>query len=221
MAPETHDSGRIGDPAGAVVATVRGPRRAVMPYDAFEFHPAACAMVAQVREDAVGTPGFIRVRYTGARGSLASALRATLNALLQITPHPVQVFGQVAERGKRASQLMTTMTLSDGAIVQLNFSEQRGAAPRLEMECIGTSGLLATDTHDEVLTGHRYDGQPADWFSERRMNDFWRLVEDAITDESHPFRVDVTRAKSIQRIVKRIEKSVATFQAVRVKEPKP
>lgn len=220
MEPETGEGGRISDTASAVVATVRGPRRAVMPFDAFEFHPALCAMVHEARGGSVGTPGFIRVRHTGRPGSLASALRATLNALLQLAPHPVQVFGQVAERGKRASQLIVTLTLSDGAIAQLNFSEQREATPRFEMEIVGTAGLLSTDTWDEVLSGHAYDGGSAEWFSGRRMHNFWRLVGEAIVDESHSFRVDVTRATSIQKIVKRIEKSVATFQAVRVKESK-
>lgn len=191
-----------------------------MPFDPFDFHPALCAMVEGVREGKVGTPGFIRVRHTGTRDSLASALRGTLNTLLQIAPHPVKAFGQVAEHGKRAAQLIVTLTLSDGAIAQLNYSEQRGIAPRLEMEVIGTGGLLATDSHDEVLGGHRYDGQPADWFSERRMEAFWRLVAEAVPDESHPFRVDVTRATCVQRIVKRIEKSIATFQTVTVKEPR-
>lgn len=220
MEPETGDGGRISDTASAVVATVR-PRRAVMPFDTFEFHPALCAIVAQVRGGAVEAPGFVRVRHTGRRGSLASAMRAVLNALLQIAPHPIKAFGQVAEQGTRASQLMTTLTLSDGAIVQLNFSEQRRAMPRLEMEAIGAGGLLAFDSHDEVLSGHAYDGEAAGWFDERRAREFWRLVEEAIADESHPFRVDVTRAKRIQRIVKRIEKSIATFQSVTIKGPKP
>lgn len=220
MAPQTGDGGRTTETSSSVVAIVRGPHPAVMPFDAFDFHVPLCALAVRVKEGAVGTPGFIRVRHTGGRGSLASALRALLGVLLRIAPHPTLVFGQVAERGKRASQLMVTLTLSDGAIAQLNISEQRNAAPRLEMEVIGTEGLLAIDTGDEVLRSHAYTGETEDAYGDRRMRDFWRLARQALDDASHPFRVDANRAKNVQRIVKRIEKSVATFQAVRVKEPK-
>lgn len=215
LAPSPRTSAKKTDSVHEPFACSNRRDSVLLPYNDFPFHAQLNALVRQVRAGAIGTPGFIRVRYGTTPDAFEAGPRFLLNWLLRIAPNPASVFAQQVERGHRAAQLIATFTHSDGSIAQINLSSQRGAETRLEAEVVGSAGIVACDTRDEVLAV-RPAAAARGALDSRKRHAFWRGFLDVFDDPDFTTRAVAHRNLLAKRVLRRMARSVTAGKPVHI-----